>query len=420
MDRQKTSWRDYSMKKGKDFIASLGKAAIMPVLLVVVLISIFVFNGFINDDSAIVATSEGTFIQSSGMVERNSVTVSSELVGTIDELLVKEGDKVSKGQIIAKVNNTNLNNQYEQSLIGVQMAEQNIRSIEGNLASFDSINASSIDQAKNAYRAAEGELEKVLEGASPEEIRQVEESVNQAKVNLDFMESNLSKSKVLLESEIISQSAYDEVELNYNLALAQYNTAQSKLDLIKIGPSSATIKAVENKMLQSKSGYELTIANGNAQLVNLQNQLEIAKVQLEQAKTQAEQLKKELDKTVVKSPVDGIISLLNIKEGELTQMGKPVVEIYDPNNVEIKVYVSEANIGHVKVDQDVEIFVDSDENTVFKGKVIKINDNAEFTPKNIQTKEERVNTVFEVKIKAMDSQGVIKSGMPVDVNIKID
>ena len=354
------------------------------------------------------------------MVERNSVTVSSELVGTIDELLVKEGDKVTNGQIIAKVNNTNINNQYEQSLIAVQMAEQNIKSIEGNLSSFDSVNASSIDQARNAYKAAEGELEKVLEGASPEEIRQVEESVNQAKVNLDFTESNLSKSKVLLESEIISQAAYDEVELNYNLALAQYTTAQSKLDLIKSGPSNATIKAVENRTLQSKSGYELTIANGNAQLTNLQNQLEIAKVQLDQSKTQADQLMKELDKTVVKSPLDGIISLLNIKEGELTQMGKPLVEIYDPNNVEIKVYVSEANIGHVKVDQDVEIFVDSDENTVFKGKVIKINDNAEFTPKNIQTKEERVNTVFEVKIKAMDSQGVIKSGMPVDVNIKID
>lgn len=408
------------MKKGKDFVKSMGKAAIMPILLVAVLISIFVFNGFINDDSAIVATSEGTFIQSSGMVERNSVTVSSELVGTIDELLVKEGDKVTNGQIIAKVNNTNINNQYEQSLIAVQMAEQNIKSIEGNLSSFDSVNASSIDQARNAYKAAEGELEKVLEGASPEEIRQVEESVNQAKVNLDFTESNLSKSKLLLESEIISQAAYDEVELNYNLALAQYTTAQSKLDLIKSGPSNATIKAVENRTLQSKSGYELTIANGNAQLTNLQNQLEIAKVQLDQAKTQADQLKKELDKTVVKSPLDGIISLLNIKEGELTQMGKPLVEIYDPNNVEIKVYVSEANIGHVKVDQDVEIFVDSDENTVFKGKVIKINDNAEFTPKNIQTKEERVNTVFEVKIKAMDSQGVIKSGMPVDVNIKID
>jgi len=173
-------------------------------------------------------------------------------------------------------------------------------------------------------------------------------------------------------------------------------------------------------MLQSESGFKLTIANGNTQLINLQNQLEVAKVQLEQSKTQTEQLKKELDKTVIKSPIDGIINLLSIKQGELTQMGKPVAEIYNRNNIEIKVYVSEANIGHVKVDQDVEIFVDSDENTVFIGKVIKINDNAEFTPKNIQTKEERVNTVFEVKIKAMDTQGVIKAGMPVDVNIKID
>ncbi len=408
------------MKKGKEFITSLGKTAIMPVLLAIVLVSIFVFNGFLSRDSAIIATSEGTFIQSSGMVERNVVTVSSELIGTIDEVLVKEGDRVTSGQTIARLNNTNLNNQYEQALIAVQIAEQNIKSIEDNIASLGSVNANSTEQAKNAYMAAEGEYEKVLEGATPEEIQQAEEAVNQAKANLDFMESNLSKSKILLENEAISQAGYDEVELNYNVASAQYNTAKSKLELIKSEPSSATIKAVENKMLQSESGFKLTIANGNTQLINLQNQLEVAKVQLEQSKTQTEQLKKELDKTVIKSPIDGIINLLSIKQGELTQMGKPVAEIYNRNNIEIKVYVSEANIGHVKVDQDVEIFVDSDENTVFIGKVIKINDNAEFTPKNIQTKEERVNTVFEVKIKAMDSQDVIKAGMPVDVNIKID
>lgn len=407
------------MENIKRLVSSKGKIVVMPILIVFVLIAIFIFNGFQSSDNTIMTTKEGTFIQASGMVEHNSVTVSSEIVGTIDDLVAKEGEKVKEGQVIAYINNTSISNQYKQALISVELAQKNIKSIEDNLASYDSVNASSIEQAKSAYMAAEGEYERVLEGASSEEVQQAEEALNQAKVNLDFIEANLNKSKILLESEAISHAGFDEVELNHSIAVAQFNTASSKLQSIKSGPSNASIKAAQNKANQAKAGHELAIANGDSQLIQLQNRLEVAKVQLEQSKAQAELLKAELDKAAIKSPIDGIINFLTVSKGEFTQLGKPIVEIYDPSNIEIKVYVSEANIGHVKVDQDVNIFVDSDDVT-YTGKVIRINSNAEFTPKNIQTKEERVNTVFEVKIKVADSQGVIKSGMPVDVNIKID
>ncbi len=404
------------MEKIKEHLSSKGKVVLIPALVVFVLVAIFIFNGFQNSDNTIVTTKDGSFIQASGMVENNSVTISSELVGTIEDIVVKEGEKVIEGQVIANINNTTISNQYKQALLSVELGEKNIKSIEDNLASYDTVNANAIEQAKSAYMAAEGEYERVLEGASAQEVQQAEEALNQAKVNLEFVEVNLKKSKILLESEAISQAGFDEAELNYNIALAQFNTASSKLELLKSGASNASMKAAQNKANQAKAGYELAIANGDSQLISLQNQLELAKVQLEQVKTQANQLKAELDKTAIKSPMDGVVNLLAVSKGEFTQLGKPIAQIYDPNDIEIKVYVSEANIGHVKVDQDVNIFVDSDDVT-YTGKVIRINSNAEFTPKNIQTKEERVNTVFEVKIKVSDSEGVIKSGMPVDVNI---
>lgn len=407
------------MEKIKEHLSSKGKVVLIPALVAFVLVAIFIFNGFQNSDNTIVTTKDGSFIQASGMVENNSVTISSELVGTIEDIVVKEGEKVIEGQVIANINNTTISNQYKQALLSVELGEKNIKSIEDNLASYDTVNANAIEQAKSAYMAAEGEYERVLEGASAQEVQQAEEALNQAKVNLEFVEVNLKKSKILLESEAISQAGFDEAELNYNIALAQFNTASSKLELLKSGASNASMKAAQNKANQAKAGYELAIANGDSQLISLQNQLELAKVQLEQVKTQANQLKAELDKTAIKSPMDGVVNLLAVSKGEFTQLGKPIAQIHDPNDVEIKVYVSEANIGHVKVDQDVNIFVDSDDVT-YTGKVIRINSNAEFTPKNIQTKEERVNTVFEVKIKVSDSEGVIKSGMPVDVNIKID
>jgi len=409
-----------SMKSVSEFVSTKGKIIFIPALIVFVLISIFIFNGFQSSDTSIITVEGGTYIEASGMVENNAVSISSEVIGTINEIEVNEGDEVKTGQIIAMVNNTSISNQYDQSIISLELSKMNLELIEDNLKNFDSQNANSIEQARSAYKSVEGEYERVIEGASPEEIHQVEEAVNQAKINLDYLEANLNKSKELLENEVVSQSMYDEVELNYNLALAQFNTADSKLALIKSQPTDATIKSVQNKMLQAKAGHELVISSWNAQLQQLQNQFEIAKVQLEQAKIISDQLKVELDKTTIKSPIDGVINLLTIKQGEYTTPGKTIAEIYDLNGIEIKVYVSEENIGHVKVGQDVNIFVDSDSEQTFKGKVTRINNKAEFTPKNIQTKEERVNTVFEVKIQVLDSKGVIKSGMPADVNIRIN
>ena len=416
----KWSYDTYIIKSKLGGRSMKGKVVFIPVLIVSVLISIFIFNGFQKSDDGILTTKKGAFIESSGMVESNALCLSSEVIGIIDEILVQEGDEVKIGQIIAKINNTNLNNQYEQSLVGLKLSEKNLETIGDKIENFDSQNTKIIEQAKSGYMAIQGEYEKTIEGASEEEVQLAQESVNQAKMNLDFMENNLKTSKELLENQVISQSVYDEAELNYNVASAQYNGANSKLDLIKSQPSDGTIKAVKNKVLQAKAGYELTISKGSTELIQLKNQYETAQIQVEQAQILAQQLKVELDKTVIKSPIDGVVNLLIVKKGEFIQLGKPIAEIYDPNNIEIKVYVSESNIGNVKVGQDVNIFVDGDGEQTYKGRVIKINNKAEFTPKNIQTKEERVNTVFEVKIQAVDSQRVIKAGMPVDVNIKID
>jgi len=396
------------------------KLVIMPAVIIIVLISIYIFNSMQKNDSAIIHADGGTYIETSGVVKNSSISLSSEVTGTVVENMVKEGDNIKKGDVIAVIDNTTLKNQYDQALINFQVTEKNIEALENSISSLSLQNSDVIQQAQNAYLASEAEYQKVMDGASIDEIKQVEEAVSQAKTNLDFMKTNLDRSKELFEQQAISQSKYDEALKSYNVVEAQYNAAVSQLNSIKSGPTENTVKAVENKMLQAKAGYELSISNGNTQLSQLGGQLEITKVQLEQSKNIIEQTKRELEKLTIKSPIDGIVNSLLIKKGEFVSMGKLVAEIYNPESVEIKAYVSEANIGYIVVGQDANIFIDSHNEKAYQGKVIRINNTAEFTPKNIQTKEERVNTVFEVTVEALDSEGAIKPGMPVDVNIKID
>lgn len=396
------------------------KFVIMPAVIILVLISIYIFNSMQKNGSAIVYAEGNTYIKSSGFVKNSSISLSSEVIGTVVENKVKEGDNIKKGAVIVVIENTTIKSQYDQALINLQVSEKNIEMLENSISSLSIQNSDVIQQAQNAYLAAEAEYQKVMDGASLDEIKQAEEVVSQAKTNLDFMKINLDRNKELLEQQAISQSKYDEALKSYNVVEAQYNAAVSQMNLVKSGATENTVKAAENKMLQAKAGHELSISNSNTQLSQLEGQLEIAKLQLEQSKNIVEQTKKELDKLTIKSPVEGIVNSLLIKNGEFVSMGKLVAQIYNPENVEIKAYVSEANIGHVVVGQDANIFIDSHHDKAYSGKVTRINNTAEFTPKNIQTKEERINTVFEVTVEALDSEGAIKPGMPVDINIKID
>ena len=180
------------------------------------------------------------------------------------------------------------------------------------------------------------------------------------------------------------------------------------------------MKIAQSRMQQAKSGHELAISGGQMRISELENQLASARIQAEQAEKELIHAQSELEKTIIRSPLDGVLSSVFFEKGEFTAAGKPAIEVYDESAAQIQVYVSEKDIGHIRIGQEARLYADSHADEVFGGKVVQIGSAAEFTPKNIQTKAERVNTVFRVRIEAEDSGGVIKPGMPVDVDIRID
>jgi HlyD family secretion protein len=401
-------------------LRSKGKIVIMPVIIFLVLISIYIFNNLQKNDSAVVYANNGTFIEASGTVESNGISLSGEVTGTVEKINIEEGDNVKAGDIIAEINSTNIKNQYEQSLMNLKISDKNLELLETSHKNIIIQNQDMSKQSQSAYLSAQAEYQKVMEGASDDEIKQVQETVKQAEANLEFAKSAAERTKGLLDEGAVSQSSFDEVLKGYDIALAQYNSVVSQLNIVKSYPTEESAAAAMNKMLQAKSGYELSVSSGNTQIAQLENQIEIARVQLEQSEKNVEYSKTELDKTLIKSPVDGSVNTLFVNKGEFVSAGKLIAEVYEKKNNAIKSYVSEKNIGLIKVGQEAEVFVDSESSRTFKGKVTKINDQAEFTPKNIQTKEERVNTVFEVTINVEDSSGVVKPGMPVDIKIKVN
>ncbi|HVN67672.1 MAG TPA: efflux RND transporter periplasmic adaptor subunit [Candidatus Sulfotelmatobacter sp.] len=139
--------------------------------------------------------------------------------------------------------------------------------------------------------------------------------------------------------------------------------------------------------------------------------LDVAKAALDTAQIQ-------LDNTTIKAPISGVILVKAIEPGELATVGTPIVTMADLTVVKLIVYLAEQNVGKVSLGEEVAVSVDSYPNQKFLGKITYISDQAEFTPKSIQTKEERTTQVFGIKIEIPNPDLKLKPGMPADAEFK--
>ncbi len=193
---------------------------------------------------------------------------------------------------------------------------------------------------------------------------------------------------------------------------------------------SAQVEAVLNNLTTSSRRAEKLYRSGSlsqqkyeeitTRLETTNQQHEAAKNQLAQAEAALEFVETQIGNARLEAPIDGVVLQRNIEVGELAFMGMPLITLGDLEDVWLKIYIPETKLGKVKLGQRAEITVDSFPDKVYEGKVIMIAQEAEFTPKNIQTKEERVKLVYGVKIGIKNPLQELKPGMPADARVIID
>ncbi|OLN29195.1 putative Co/Zn/Cd efflux system membrane fusion protein [Desulfosporosinus metallidurans] len=304
----------------------------------------------------------------SGTIEANEIPIQPELGGRIVELSVREGQVIKAGDIIAKLD--------------------------------DSQAKLTLATAKSQQVQAQAKLDDLLGGARAEEIRRLSYLVEQANANLSslalnikFEENNLANDQKLLGSGGISkqvvdaqQNKLDTLKAQYESAQANVNAAQASLDQAQAGNIQPTIqaqKAAVDITAQSVKAAELT-----------------------------------LSKLIIKSPTSGQVLYRHVELGQVVNSGTTLVTMLDPNDLWIKIYVPEAKLSQVKVGGTGLIAVDSYPGKTFKGQILYVSNQAEFTPKNVQTKEERTTTVYAVKLSITEGKDQLKAGMPADVTLQ--
>ena len=294
-------------------------------------------------------------IEASGTIESTNIIISSRTSGNIQSINFLEGEKVNAGDTIIIIEHEQLDIQQLQAIA-----------------------------AKNA---AEAQLNLMLKGARVEDINQAEENLIQAKINYETTEKDKARMQNLYDSRSITQKQYEDAVARYDLMSAQYKSAQENYNKVK-------------KIFR-------------------QEEIDQARANLDKAIAGVELLKKSIRDSYVISPINGFLVKTFVEKGESVTSMSSLFKVSELDVVELVIYVSTIELGYVKLGQKAEVTIDTYKDKVYEGKVTYISPEAEFTPKNIQTKDERTKLVFAVKITIPNKDYDFKAGMPADAIINL-
>jgi HlyD family secretion protein len=358
----------------------------------------------------------GNKILVSGNLELTEVDLSFKVAGKLTELNVREGDWVKKGDIIARLDAAQLMQQLardEAAIVNAQSQYQQLQtSIEYQRATLES----DVAVRRAELNQAQAKLDELLAGSRQQEIQQAQAAVNDAVAWNDAARQDWDRAQTLYKNEDISTSQYDQARAKYDSTQAQLRQAQERFALVKEGPRKEEIEGAKAAVVRGQAAVRQAEAN-RLELQRKEQELAARRSDIDKARAQVGITKTQIDDTVIAAPIDAVIQVKSAEVGEVLAAGTTVVSLGDLDHPWLRAYINETDLGRVKLNQEARLTTDSFPNKSYMGRISFISPEAEFTPKQIQTKEERVKLVYRIKIDVDNKEHELKNNMPVDAEL---
>jgi HlyD family secretion protein len=355
-------------------------------------------------------------IEVSGNLELTQVDLSFKTPGRMIALAVREGDFVKKGDLIAKLDSVQLEQQLlrdQASVAGAQSSLQQLQtSIEYQAATIDS----DITSRRAELAQAQAKLDELLAGSRPQEIQQAQSAVADAKAWNDQAKADWERAQTLFSREDISKSQFDQARAKLDSTAAQLRQAQDHLGLVTEGPRKEEIAGARAQVARAQAAVQTAEAN-RIELRRKQEELAARKAEIERTRAQVGMTQAQISDSTIVAPIDGVVLVKSAEAGEVIAAGTTIVSLGDIAHPWLCAYINETDLGRVKLGDRVQLSTDSFPGKKYEGHVSFISSEAEFTPKQIQTKEERVKLVYRIKIDVDNPHQELKNNMPVDGEI---
>jgi HlyD family secretion protein len=358
----------------------------------------------------------GAVLTASGTIEAVELRLGFRTSGRVIERPVDEGMRVEAGALVGRLENQDLQADVERLRSALRGTETLVPVLRTEIALLEELTRARIAAAEGALAAREEQLAELRAGARRQELQVAEAEVREARAMLDNAEADLRRSEALWERELIAAQQLDAARTAARVAAERYRAARERHDMVKEGPRREQIRRAEAEVRQATASL-LNARAGKLEVLHKRQQLATLEANIARERAALAAAEAQLGYTILRSPQGGVVLRKHVEPGEIVAAGTPVVTLADLRNIWLRIYVPEPQIGRVKLGQVAEITTDSYKGKAYRGRVTFISSEAEFTPKNVETREERVKLVFAVKITVDDPDQELKPGMPADAKI---
>ena len=417
------------------------------------------------------STGENNQLSASGTFSALETNISSEISGKVTEINVREGDEVEVGQALFKIDDEVIQAQYDQASAAVNAAEAAVETAVNQAASADAqyqlalqaalmqelpnrealwatetpenyqpawyfnktelvaAAQTGVENAEDALATALADLAKEQSNASSKDFTAAENRLAVAQSELTVAINTLNMVNTGDDDELKATAEKNKTaaQAEFDSALAEYQRflTTSAADAIiqarsRVAVAQANLDNARSSLLSLQTGDQsLQVIAAKAAAEAAASGVKQAEAAVEQAKQGLALAQLQLDRATVKAPISGVVVTRNLEIGDLVVAGGTVMRIAQLDTLNLVVYLPEDQYGQVSLGDSVNITVDSFSNRAFSGEIIHIADEAEYTPKNVQTESGRKATVYAVKIEVANADHKLKSGMPADAEFSV-
>jgi len=384
----------------------------IPWFLIFFIFVAMIFSDCNSDESSL---SQITF---SGNIEIKKVEIAFKIPGKLIELNVEEGDFVSGSTVISKLDPDQLEKQILQADAQIGTFRSQRQELEALIRfQTETVNAR-IEQRKAEVWQAEAQLDQLNKGSRKQEIESARAGVEAAESQAERASRDWTRAQDLYKTEDISTAQYENYKAINDASVASLAQAKENYLLVEEGPRSEEIRQGEASLARVKAGLKQAEA-ARLEIDRTRKSIKTIEAQIKASQAQVEVIKSQLRDTVAITPIGGVILEKSVENGEVIGAGTSVVLVGDLEKPWVRGYIAETELGLVKLGASAKVTTDSFPGKIYAGRISFIASEAEFTPKQIQTKEQRVKLVYRIKVEIDNPHQELKLNMPVDVVIPL-
>jgi multidrug resistance efflux pump len=340
-----------------------------------------------------------------GVVEIQEVRLGSKLGGRVAEILVAEGDTVEANTPLVRFDVPEVRAQRDQWLARLGQAQAELAKAVAGPREEEK------EAARATVLAARQRYERVRRGWREEELRQAASELESAEADVRLSRQEFERLDELRRqnSRAVTSSEYDAARAARDRALGRYQAAKARNDMLHTGSRPEDIAEAEQEWKRAEANLRLLEAGTRKE------DLEAARQRVTEAEARLREIDISLKEAVVVAPERVSIQVLAVRPGDLVPPNQPVIRALRASDLWVKVYVPETELAKLRVGQGARVTIDGLGDREFTGTVFHISSISEFTPRNVQSAEERRYQVFGVKVRVADAEGVLKAGIAAQV-----